>query len=267
MTDADPKLDRVKDTIRKLLNLAANDAATEGEVNNAVRFARKLMLQHQLSEDDCTETETTEEERIARAVCQDFASHSQSTKATSWESCLSMFVCQFVGGVKVYKTTNAVRREHGIIKHVNGSAACAIWTFYGLAEDAAVAQRVFDDLAITIASMGRLKWGGAFRGPGREYCEGFVDGLFSQLKQADAEQHQSESRALTVRRDALIHAKAHRADQWLRTERGVKLRAGRGYGATSHHADAHNDGHADGAKTSITGRQAKLGHDRPSLPR
>ena len=64
-----------------------------------------------------------------------------------------------------------------------------------LTEDVAVAQRVFEELSITIASMGKLKLGGAFKGPGREYCEGFVAGLFEQLKQADTEHEAAESTA------------------------------------------------------------------------
>jgi hypothetical protein len=34
-------IERVKDRIRKLLATAADDAATEGEIDNAVRFARQ----------------------------------------------------------------------------------------------------------------------------------------------------------------------------------------------------------------------------------
>jgi len=45
-------LDNVKDTIRKLLNLAENDGAADGEIDNALRFARRLMHQHHLSEED-----------------------------------------------------------------------------------------------------------------------------------------------------------------------------------------------------------------------
>ena len=79
-------VERVKDTIRKLLNLAANDAATEGEVNNAIRFARKLMLEHQLSDDDCKAGDESDEERIARAECQRGSVNSQSAKCSGWES-------------------------------------------------------------------------------------------------------------------------------------------------------------------------------------
>ena len=153
---------QVKDTIRKLLNLAANDAATEGEVNNAIRFARKLMLQHQLSEDDCTASEQSDEERIACAECQRFSVNSQSSKCSSWESHLSTFVCKFIGGVHVYLESNRLRRVNGIAQREpseNALMRCAIITFYGLTEDAAAAQQVFEELSVTIAAMGKLKWG------------------------------------------------------------------------------------------------------------
>lgn len=43
---------KIKERIRKLLNLAADDGAAEGEIDNALRAARRLMLQHQIGEDD-----------------------------------------------------------------------------------------------------------------------------------------------------------------------------------------------------------------------
>jgi len=43
---------RIKEKIRKLLNLAEDDGAMEGEINNALNFARRLMLQHNISEED-----------------------------------------------------------------------------------------------------------------------------------------------------------------------------------------------------------------------
>ena len=36
-------INKVKDTIRKLLNTAGNEAASEGEIENAVKSARNLM--------------------------------------------------------------------------------------------------------------------------------------------------------------------------------------------------------------------------------
>jgi hypothetical protein len=257
-------VDRVKDTIRKLLNLAANDAATEGEVNNAIRFARKLMLEHQLSDEDCKANDESDEERIARAECQQFSINSQSAKCSGWESDLSTFVCHFIGGVRCYWKTNQIRRVNGIVQNANGSARCAVFTFFGLTGDAAVAQRVFEELSITIAAMGQLKWGGAFKGPGREYCEGFVLGLFEQLKRADSEHKAAESTALTVRRDALVKLKNDRAEEYLKKDIGIKLVSASRRG-DEYHGDARHEGKADGARAQVTGRSAKIGNARVAI--
>jgi len=45
-------LDQIKERIRKLLNLANDDAAMGGEVRNAIAFAERLMATHHLSEAD-----------------------------------------------------------------------------------------------------------------------------------------------------------------------------------------------------------------------
>ena len=258
-------VERVKDTIRKLLNLAANDAATEGEVNNAIRFARKLMLEHQLNEEDCQPGDESDEERIARAECQRVSVNSQSAKCSGWESDLSTFVCRFIGGVRVYEETNQIRRVNGIAQNVNGSTRCAVFTFYGLTEDAAVAQQVFEELSVTIASMGKLKWGGAFKGPGRAYCEGFVSGLFEQLRQVDSEHKAAESTALTVRRDAVVKFKKDRAEEWLKNDIGVKLYSVSSRGGGEYHGDARHEGRSDGARAQVTGRSAKIGNARVAI--
>jgi hypothetical protein len=44
-------IERVKGRIRKLLATAADDAATEGEIDNAVRFARQMLAAHHLIND------------------------------------------------------------------------------------------------------------------------------------------------------------------------------------------------------------------------
>jgi len=250
-------LDRVKDTIAKLLNLAKNDAATEGEVNNAMRFARKLMNEHHLTEEDCVEQDLSPEERVARATCAMHSCFSFGPNMANWEGTLAVFVTQFVGGVKVFRQACQDRRVNGIVP--SGKTATATkFNFYGIDEDAAYAVQLFGELCMLIAAMARLKWGGVFRGPGRAYAEAFVSGLYEQIRAADAEQSVSDSRALVVRRNALVAAKESRAVAFLKETQGdVKLRAGARGGGRRHY-EAEREGRADGRAANLAGRAAKL---------
>ena len=51
-------LGSVKDNIRAMLRLAANDAAAQGEIDNALMFAKRLMNKHNLEECDLNEDDT-----------------------------------------------------------------------------------------------------------------------------------------------------------------------------------------------------------------
>lgn len=185
---------------------------------------------------------------------------------SAWEDQLAGFCCAFVGGVKCY-VSREVRRVHGIAQRRDDGSLIydATMAFYGIAEDAALAQRTFVHLAVVISTMARLKWRGVYRGPGRSYCLGFVDGLFEQLACTDAEQNASESRALVVRRSELVLAKERRADQWLDENVG-KLRSRGGFTRPDYHAEALTDGKRDGATTSVAGRAEKLSVTRALLP-
>jgi hypothetical protein len=264
-------LERAKDTIAKLLNLAKNDAATEGEVNNAIAFATKMMLQYQLSEEDIKEeAEETLEEQIARAETGSATGWGiNEGKASNWESTLGVWVTKFVGGVYVAYGQVQPKRVNGIAVLKKG---VVIETkpiiFYGLVDDAQFAKETYEELCVIIASMARLKWGSVFRGKGREYAEGFVSGLYATLKKATVEQNTSDGTALVVRRDHLVKIKEKRA---LETYQKVTGARPRGYGSSrrsgvQRHYDARMEGQADGAKTSVAGRASgRLSGDRKLL--
>ena len=91
-------IDKAKDTIRKLLDLAADDAAAENEIENAIRFARKLMDKHNLSEDDLPQAD----ERIIdmeKEACAELFSQTGYAQWADWHKELSCVVCRIVPGV------------------------------------------------------------------------------------------------------------------------------------------------------------------------
>lgn len=257
-------IDRARDTIAKLLNLAKNDAATEGEVNNAIRFARKLMLEHNLSEKDIVEENAaTIEEQIARAeVVEHTAWGVAEGKKAGWEGQLAVWVTKFVPGVHVHYGSKQIKRVNGIAVMKDGRPVEANpLVFYGLHDDVLFAKQTFEEMAVVIASMARLKFGGVFRGPGKDYCVGFVRGLYEQIRQADREQLASDSTALAVRRDALVKVKEDKCLAHRQAKLGRKVRS---FGYVTQRSGvrddgAYSEGRADGSKASVAGRQQRLG--------
>ena len=95
-------LEKIKDDIRCMLNLAADDAAAEGEIENALRFAKRLMDRHNLSEDDLDADPeiALEEAEFARQRV-----NGDSSKLATWEKMLAAHICNVIGGIDYYSDT------------------------------------------------------------------------------------------------------------------------------------------------------------------
>ena len=254
-------LESVKKTIRDLLNLARNDAATEGEIDNAIRFARRLMDRHHIDEDDCHDPHTA----AAVEELMDCGENWLDNQfINQWEHGLAWFVRNLVGSVGHYINRPQTVRKNGVLVfNANGKPRVASgFTFYGPAEDVVLATELFDNLRQTVIVMARLKHGGAMQGPGRSYAEGFVAGMsekLSESRRAD-ESASAESRALIVRSTALAKVKQEKAKNWLATAKGIKLRnRSGGGGGGQYHGNAYGEGRADGRKADVSAtRKSKI---------
>ncbi len=262
-------MQKVKDRIRQLLNVAANDAATDGEIDNALRIAQGEMARHHLSETDLV-TEPAEQWADIDSAEKGEARAIVGSKKYYWECLLAQFCQQFVGGVKIYasNSTDNIDRIAGsrIVRwDDNGEIRKGkAFVFYGVAEDAELAKDLFDELRATIITMARLTWGGAFKGDGGTYCEGFVAGLNTKLKKAEARQRlesqgNSTGMILVERRADLIKRKQQAAELYLR-EKGVKLGSGGRMGGSNGSEQAYNEGKADGQASDVgVNRTKKIG--------
>lgn len=238
-------LDKVKDRIRKLLNVAENDAASQGEIDNAVRAARNMMHAFNLEEDDCTlQDEPSNEKDVASAP-------TTGGKVTRWEGHLARVVCDLVGGVSCYQNSGGTGKiRNG--KYTTFGSFC----FYGRADLAKLAADTYEELCATVATMGRLKYRGWFRGDGAVYCQGFVSGLAQQIRKADEEAKQTaQGTALVVKSTALIAQQRQEAKQWLSEVKGVRLTTTHktgGRGSTS----AYQHGQRDGLSADLSAAKA-----------
>jgi hypothetical protein len=252
-------LDRVKDTVRCMLNLAKDNAATEAEIENALRFARKMMLEHHLEESDITVSPTNIEDLIRSGKCGKFIAQSIGGKMYGWEGQLSMVVCKFVGGIKAYVTRNEMRRSNGFVqRNKNGTPqTCCVFHFYGLEDDAKLGAELYEEWSMLISTMANMQWGTCFTGAGKDYALGYVVGILRQIDTVDKQITASDSRALVVRRGDIVKLKESVADRYL-AQQGTRLAKGRGTHTGASNREAYNQGKSDGERTQLNGRSKQI---------
>ena len=274
-------IDKVKSNIRAMLNLANDPAAAKGEIDNAMRFVTKLMDQHQLSDEDLSEVDDKLLE-LERKEMGKQSAYFNGCKLSEWESSAARLCCDLVGGVKYYVTHKQVYRVNGIVQlhpismfkgQQRGGNPITKPTvvFYGIAEDVEIARQIFAELTMTIASMAKLKWGGVFRKDGREYCEGFVSGMWDKLWKERKEQDNTaklsntattKSTALVAieSRGLIVQKKTELAQSYLEGTLGIKLSKGGGFsGIKQRNSDAREEGRNDGKSHSVSSeRRRKL---------
>lgn len=266
-------MDKIKDKIKKLLNLAENDGAFDGEVDNALRFARRLMLRHNVTQEEAKDAH----EVAADAEAVDYGRVSAFTlgpNLSQWESTLAHSICQLIGTVQFYRESGkfARRTAHGTIDYSKGEPSTAArLQFYGPEEDARDATELLEEWSHIIVSMARMKYGGAFKGSGREYAESFAYALYQKVEKIRQEEKTAIANeqkllaagetALMVRNaGALMLAKKNKASDWLAKECGIKLsKSSRSSGSTIYDGDARAAGRADGNKADFShSRKKKL---------
>lgn len=260
----------IKAKIRGLLNIAKDDAASENEVETALKIAQKMMERHHLSEDDLTEDPLAQMEQAANAPKTKEATELGS-KIYTWEVILAETVARhIVKGVgwysqKTYQTPSGLirRNEHG------KPMQCGQIMFYGVAEDVEIARRIFDEIRTAIIALARLRYGSVFRGDGAAYAEGFATGLKKKsIAQDEQERDEAQKRLTTTsdnrgmilisRRTDLIRRKEDSAKKWLASPAGGSIRlATQSRGGSSGDDSARQQGMRDGAGYGVNAARSK----------
>lgn len=240
--------------VRKLLNLAEDGGAAEQEIESALRFANQLMDEHAISMGELSEQDTKDLEMDRMWVA------GSSAKTVMWEAVLGVVVGKALKTVQCYRDTTvrmprdpgtglALREDGQVVTEPRKGIQ-----FYGPAADVSLAITMYHELRLTIATMARLKFGSVTRGAGRSYCEGFVVGLDSYLRDLERDRP-VETRAIVLRNTQAIKAQAK---DWLEETHGVRLgKVARSSG--SFHGDAYREGATDGRSHGIRTRS------RPTL--
>lgn len=274
MSRSGQSIEQVKDTVRKLLNLAANDAAADGEIQNALNFAQKMMAKYHLSEADIPsdnpDIQQIDSVDVSNFTYKSGGSNSQGVSLSSWECGLGTFIQRFVGSVVVYQQTEkeVQKTTHGTIQFDNNGKPIKKqkMVFTGTEDDVTLCEQLFDEIALTISVMARMKFGSYLRGPGRAYGDGFVSSLFTKLKQSQQllAAPTSDSTTLVIRAtNALTLRKKNQAQAFL-SSKGIRL----GSAVSSkvkNYSDAYSSGQQDGS--SFNASQSKKSYDRSSRKR
>jgi len=263
-------ISRIKDRIKNLLNLAENDGAMDGEVDNALRFARRLMLKHNLDEADVKDAQGAHEKAADYETTEYTKEWTRTvgTRFTAWETELMFAIQELIGTVKWFRGSTRDRMtKMGTIEFnpVTGMPAKVRQVvFYGPKGDVADALEMVREWQETIVTMARLRFGGALRGPGKSYAEGFARSLLLKVRAIHREERLQikggGSTALTlVRSTDLMLAKQKHADVWLEQSAGIRLTKGTPLGNGSHDSSAFTAGKADGSRANFSQRR-KLGN-------
>lgn len=253
-------LDRVKDKIRKLLALAADDAQVDGEITAAMSLAERAMQEYHLTQADLEVSQAT----VGTDVPREYAKRSSPGRwvksLARWECTLSKAIKTLVGSVGVYCShENKPTGTFGVTR----STPCLIW--YGIAEDVDLAVSLYDDWSHVIATIAQGRYGGAYRGDGSSYAYGFAATLCErariEAKSRVAIVTPSTTAIVKLGLGSLADVLATRqrdARGWLATT-GVDLCSARGTRFTMKNPNAFEDGRADGSRADFTAtRKAKL---------
>lgn len=223
-----------------------------------MRFARELMLKHNVSEGDLADVHV----RAAREEREEYArgaAYSTGTRGAAWEAVLAQTIADVVGSVGVYTDTHALKRSAsgGALFGENGKPSYGTaWQFYGPAADVRDAVAMFAEWQVTIAAMARMKWGGALRGDGADYAKGFSFALYNKVRRMLEEERErvraaADAKALVLSGQlTVMDRKRKLGAAWLR-EQGVTLSSAR-HASSARNGDAYRDGHSDGSRANIS---------------
>jgi len=249
---------KIREKLAKMLALASDGNATQGEIENALAMATQMMVKYNLTRDDIDMTQADPIKNIKYSKNQ---AYTLSPKLYSWEGSLAVFISKFIGTVDCYvqkgKYPKRINGFQQFDSDGNPIHSCMI-TFYGVEDDCEIATSLYHELQKAIQMAALVRYGAWAKGDGGVYCEGFVQGLkdsnireIQKLKNCDAQTNSlillSEKTQLAIRNEA---------KNWLRQNTNVCLRAGQRTTGSSGSHSARAEGRADGSRYSVEKGQA-----------
>jgi len=261
------QMDKVKDRIRKLLALAADDAEVDGEITAAMKLAAAAMEKYQLDMADLEAATEAQQEGLVQGS-REFIEYGATVgkKFAKWEGVLTLAIQELVGSVRAWHGRSRVSVGTFGKEEVRSRVV-----FVGTAEDAHLAAELFGEWRHVIATIAQGKFGGVYGGPGARYCMGFATSLMDKSRVASEDRKRvvtDSTRAIVPYGGGslaeVIQARRNEVDVWLRGT-GIRLRTPskrrrRGYSFRGESdVDAFESGKQDGRRADFqAARKPKL---------
>lgn len=228
--------------IRKLMKYAADGSASEGEVENALDHARKLMDKYNIDEGSVLVDDESARKTAYESV-QTAEVDSRVGNVPPWFKTMARTVCN-ICDVKWYGNPE-VYKENGRKGGMEGKwRKHRTLNFYGLPRDVAVAKELYAELRSTIHAMawfrcGKDGWKPAHHG----YASGFADRLYSRsVEMKAAGQQVSNTTAIVLAKDVILNQFGKEKLGLVVSRRSVSKISDSG---------AYADGYRDGANASL----------------
>jgi hypothetical protein len=259
-------IEAIKARIRKLMAVTGDMVATEGEINNAMSLAMKLIDQHQIDIADIKEKEQAPENIEFGQVSINYT----KARIVTWESTLGMAICKLFGSVSMYASqVKEPFRINGIIQmdDNNNPLYTPTMKFYGPINEINEAKELYTDWLISIGTMACSRWGGCYRGAGAQYCDGFTRAIYKKVSELDNNRSFTQAKApaqfgnnctaITLTRRYELIKKG--ASEWLKKTHNIKLNKGtRSSGYQRDNSGAFSEGFSHGSKSNFSRKESGL---------
>ncbi len=230
------EMDKVLRRLRAMDRTIKDNAATQGERENAIRMMQTMMLRHKVRPEDLQEIDPGYMFTKKRILI-------NGRHVLYWERRLATYIEEHVV---------PLAQHYLVAGRVRSSVV-----FYGPKADVEYAAELYRELLVTIATAAQLEAGGYARGRGASFAEGMVAGL-PRL----TEQH--EEGIILSPRALSIHSAAK---DWLKADTGAELVSSYARSRKAIDLGAVAAGRIAGARQEVSRKkdEARIGVSLPKL--
>lgn len=226
------------DRIKKLLSLAKDSGAADGEITAAMRAATALIEKYQIDASELAEEKPTFH-RIKSIT------HNNSL----WEATLATAVANLFGTVGAYAGQTKVR--------IGGKVFGEIF-FFGETKDCILAREIFEEFSEAITRNAYIRYKTLLKGDGLLYAMGFANALWELSRESTIAKQSVKvgDTSLAVRNSIVLQS----AIDWLKETYKISLVAKQTTRVVNRNSGAYADGWNDGQASDFSkNRQKKLG--------
>lgn len=224
------------DRITKLMRLASDGRASEGEIQNALSFARRLMDKHNIAEQSILLDESDD---VVASHIEEVEVFSRTMPSLGTFYHYLAFAVGTLCECRVYQ-----RRAYGDVKGYRKLQTKII--MYGQPHDVALAKALYAELVTTMHAMARLATGQSWsHRSSRSYMVGFSSRLVQRAREAKkVSVEDSSCTALVLKKDVAL----------AKYEEGLNLKQLKSQARNNVDPHYYNKGNRDGEHVSLDTR-------------